>query len=72
MYWYSLNEIYDWNIIGPEEVLNHEIHVDKIEYYEQSPLAKDNPNNEFYTRPELNRKHLKVMCSKDAKKLMSH
>ncbi|CAB4438357.1 unnamed protein product [Rhizophagus irregularis] len=58
-------EIYDQHIIGPEEVLNHEIRVDTIEYYEQPSLIPKDNYKEKFTRPNLNRKHIEVMCSED-------
>jgi hypothetical protein len=61
----TLREIYGQHIIGPEEVLNHRIRVDTIEYHVQPTLIpKDNLKAKF-TRPNLDRKHVAVMCSED-------
>ncbi|RHZ68602.1 hypothetical protein Glove_294g172 [Diversispora epigaea] len=64
----TLKEIYGQHIIGPEEVLNHEICVNTIEYYEQPPLVPKDSSNEQFTKSKLykeHRKHLEVICSED-------
>jgi len=64
----TLREIYGQHIISPEEVLNHRIHVDTIEYHEQPPLIpKDSSKNKF-PKPDLDRKYIAVMCSEDIDK----
>jgi hypothetical protein len=61
----TLREIYGQHIIGPEEVLNHRVCVDTIEYHEQPPLIPKNSSKVKFTKPGLNRKRVEVICSED-------
>jgi hypothetical protein len=64
----TLREIYGQHIIGPKEILNHRIRVDTIEYYEQPPLILKDSFKSKFTKSDLNRKHIAVMCSESIDK----
>ena len=51
----TLREIYGQYIIGPEEVLNHRIRADTIEYHEQPSLIPKDSSKEKFIRPDLDR-----------------
>ncbi|CAI2188724.1 15931_t:CDS:2 [Funneliformis geosporum] len=64
----TLSEIYGRYIDGPRRVLDHRIYVEIIDYHEQPPLIPKDSSKEKFTRPDLDRKRVAVMCSEDIDK----